>query len=90
LSPQAAEACTIAIGADPPPPRTAAERRAQRLWIAETHRQYVRQVTDAYRAASALIEVEVLDVPADWRQPIRVRVTGVYKGAFNPLAFLGY
>lgn len=83
LIPRPVSACVVAIAPEDPPPANAAERRALRQRMAAHHRFYTRQVIDAYRAAAALIEVEVLDVP-DWRRPIRLRVTAVYKGDFSP------
>jgi len=83
LLPQPASACFVSIAAEDPPPANAAERRALRQRMAEHRRLYTRQVIDAYRAAAALIEVDVLEVP-DWRRPIRLRVTAVYKGDFSP------
>jgi hypothetical protein len=83
LLPRPVSACVVSIGAPDPPPANAAERRALRQRLAEHRRHYTRQVIDAYRAAAALVEVEILEVP-DWRSPIRLRVTAVYKGDFNP------
>ncbi|MEA3012770.1 MAG: hypothetical protein QOD42_1315 [Sphingomonadales bacterium] len=80
---QPVSACVVAIGAEEPPPANAAERRALRQRMAEHQRFLSRQAIDSYRRAAALIEVEVLEVP-DWRRPIRMRVTAVYKGDFNP------
>lgn len=83
LLPRPVSACVVSIANPDPPPANAAERRALRQRMAEHRRRYTRQVIDAYHAAAALIEVEILEVP-DWRSPIRLRVTAVYKGDFNP------
>ena len=57
-----------------------AARSAQRM--TDHRRDEKRYIIDGYRAAAALIEEEVLDAP-DWRSPIRMRVTAVYKGYYS-------
>lgn len=83
LLPQPVAACVVAIAPEEPPPANAAERRALRQRMAEHQRFLTRQAIDFYRRATSLVEVVVLEVP-DWRRPIRMRVTAVYKGDFNP------
>lgn len=83
LLPQPVAACVVAIAPEDPPPANAAERRALRQRMAEHQRFLTRQAIDTYRRAASLVEVVVLEAP-DWRRPIRMRVTAVYKGDFNP------
>ena len=83
LLPQPASACFVAIAPEEPPPANAAERRALRQRMAAHQRFLVRQTIATYHLTAALFEVQVLEVP-DWRRPIRMRVTAVYKGDFNP------
>ncbi|HYD14703.1 MAG TPA: hypothetical protein VEC11_17785 [Allosphingosinicella sp.] len=83
LLPQPVAACVVAIAPEEPPPANAAERRALRQRMAEHRRFLARQAIATYHAATSLVELVVVEVP-DWRRPIRMRVTAVYKGDFTP------